>query len=258
MSARRATLALLVVLGTLAPAHAQSELFATMRARLEEGRYDLAAQAIGPQLVEAHRDNAEAYYLYAHALYLLGLADEARAQLDEALERNGEEMRYRWLEALLDADSGHPERAQESLNALYVANPSYALAMDWGRVAWQAGDFESAIRAFGEAQASAEGGLQPWPYLNHARLLAYMGRFDEAIGILQTVIDVIVAGEDEGADEAALPHPAYVEAFYLLGEVYEAQGLREDARATYFAALSADPVHQPSRLALNRLEDEDP
>ncbi|MDQ3459156.1 MAG: tetratricopeptide repeat protein [Deinococcota bacterium] len=55
-----------------------------------------------------------------------------------------------------------------------------------------------------------------------------------------------------------MPHPAYVEAFYLLGEAYEALGQREDARANYYAALSADPIHQPSRIALNRLEDEGP
>jgi tetratricopeptide (TPR) repeat protein len=270
---RLAALAL-VMAGLLA--YAQPENFEAMRALLDEGRYALAVQVEGPRLVTAFPEEAEAYYLYSRALYLVGDLVEAGVQLEEAIARDGGEPRYRWLEALLEADGGRPQAAQERLERLFSAAPSYALAMDWGRVAWQAGDFDSAIRAFTEAQVREGGRYQPWPYLNHARLLGYQGRFEEAIDVLQTAIDVIVAAEDTAEDtaenaaenatenaaprndEAAVPHPAYVEAFYLLGEAYEALGQREDARANYYAALSADPIHQPSRIALNRLEDEGP
>jgi tetratricopeptide (TPR) repeat protein len=238
---------LLLVLG-----FAGAESFAGMRTLLEEGRYELAAEYEGPRLVEAFPDMAEAHYLYGQALYLTGYFEEAMKRLERALELDPKEPRYRWLEALLLAEGGQAGRAQELLAELFEASPSYPLAMDWGRIAWQAGDFEAAIHAFRRAREQDE--ARPWPYLNEARLLTYSGRFEEAIEVLQTAIDVM----EHGVEPDNVAHPAYVEAFYLIGVAFEALGNRDDAYINYFAALSADPLHQPSRLALNRLDEDSP
>jgi tetratricopeptide (TPR) repeat protein len=251
----KSALAFTMLLCSLLGSALGTEPFSTMDSYLAEGRYDLAVQVEGPRLIEAYPQEAEAFFLYSHALYLTGNSQEARLHIDRALALSPDEPRYRWLEALIGAEEGHAKSAEDTLQTLFDSIPSYSLAMDWGRVAWQAGDYDGAISAFKAAQQTEEGRVQAWPYLNEARLLGYLDRYEEAIEVLQTAIDILET-TDTGDTTLPSPNPAYVEAIYLVGEAYERLEQYEEAIANYYSALLYDPLHQPSRLALNRLEEQ--
>ena len=235
-----------------------------MRTLLQEGLYALAAQVEGPELVQSLPENAEAHYLYARALYLTGDLATAEAQLEEVRalsEAEGESQgepkpEYAQLGALIAAAQGDPTRAQALLETTFAQTPNYNVAMDLGRVAWQAGDFERALRAYRAAAQTPRGGREPWPHLHEARLLALNGNYEESIKVWNNALNVLDSLSLERNNAAnALPSPAYVEAFYGLGEAYEALGEFEQAAANYDAALAADPSFEPATQALTRLEE---
>ena len=225
-----------------------------MRTLLQEGLYALAAQVEGPELVQALPEDAEAHFLYARALYLTGDLATAETQLARVLSLDDARPEYTQLGALIAAARGDLIKAQTLLETTLESAPSYSVAMDLGRVAWQAGNFGRALSAYEAAAGTPEGALEPWSHLHRARLLALSGnheasieRWNDALNVLD---DASLANEDAGA----LPSPAYVEAFYGLGEAYEALGELREAAANYDAALAADPSFAPATEALERLE----
>ena len=227
-----------------------------VRTLLQEGLYALAAQVEGPQLIEAMPESAEAHYLYAKALYLTDDLATAETQLEEVRVRGEPKAEYTQLEALIAAARGDLMGAQSLLEATLEQTPSYEIAMDLGRVAWQAGNFEKARRAYERASTTPEGEREPWPYLHRARLLALEGAYEESIKVWNNalnVLDTLSSADVEAAN--TLPSPAYVEAFYGLGEAYEALGESEQAASNYSAALAADPSFEAANKALGRLEE---
>ena len=185
-----------------------------VRTLLQEGLYALAAQVEGPQLIEAMPESAEAHYLYAKALYLTGDLATAETQLKEVRARGEPKAEYARLEALIAAARGDLVGAQALLEATLAQTPSYEIAMDLGRVAWQAGNFEKARRAYERASTTPEGEREPWPHLHRARLLALEGEYEESIkewNNALNVLDTLSLADAEAA--SALPSPAYVEAF---------------------------------------------
>ena len=239
-------------------AHAQSApaSLEEMRTLLREGLYALAAQVEGPELVQELPEDADAHYLYARALYLTGDLATAEAQLGEARSLEEPKAEHAQLGALIAAAQGDLSRAQTLLEAAFEQTPNYEVAMDLGRVAWQAGDFERALRAYEAAAATPKGENEPWPHLHRGRLLALSGDYEESIKAWNNALNVLdalsLAAENS---DSALPSPAYVEAFYGLGEAYEALGELEQAAANYDAALAADPSFEPATEALERLND---
>lgn len=233
-------------------AFAQTGAFAEMRQLLDQGFYALAAQVEGPKLVDRFADDPEAHYLYAKALYLTGDVSRARDVLDAALATTDTPpARYWQLSGLLAAASGDGVTAQTRLERAWRLEPSYPIAMDLGRIAWQAGDLGTALAAY-EAAATTEAGMgEPWPHLNRARLLLIQDRPDEAVGVLEATLDILDRTLD--TTSATLPSPAYAEAFYRLGQAYEARGDLAQALANYEAASLTDPTYQPARDALGRL-----
>lgn len=227
-----------------------------MRTLLREGLYALAAQVEGPELVQELPDNAEAHYLYSRALYLTGDLATAETQLGEVRSLGESRAKYAQLGALIAAAQGDFSRAQALLEAAFEQTPSYDVAMDLGRVAWQAGDFERALRAYEAAAATPRGENEPWPYLHLGRLLALSGNYEESVKAWNSALNVLdalsLAAENS---DSALPSPAYVEAFFGLGEAYEALGELEQAAANYDAALAADPSFEPATEALVRLNE---
>ena len=225
-----------------------------VRTLLQEGLYALAAQVEGPQLIEAMPESAEAHYLYAKALYLTGDLATAQTQLEEVRAQGEPKAEYAQLEALIAAARGDLVGAQSLLEATLEQSPSYEIAMDLGRVAWQAGDFEGARRAYERAATMPEGEREPWPHLHRAKLLALEGKYEESIKVWNNALNVLdrlsLADAEAGN---ALPSPAYVEAFYGLGEAYEALGETEQAASNYSAALAADPSFEAANEALERL-----
>ncbi|MDZ7704704.1 MAG: tetratricopeptide repeat protein [Trueperaceae bacterium] len=244
----------------------ETRSFGEMEQLLAQGFYALAAQVEGPRLVESFPEAAEAHYLYARALYLTGDVATAQAELDVATAlKGGVAARYEQLAGLLAAARGERAAAQAHLRAAWGLEPSsYSIAMDLGRVAWQAGDYDTALAAYRAAADTEVGSSQPWPLLNGARLLLYQGRPQSAIDLLEQTLDLLDAtaldttsldttSGDAAAQSPALPSPAYTEAFYRLGQAYEALGDLEQARSNYEAASFADPTYEPARTARERL-----
>lgn len=248
---------LLLVAG--AAALAGENGYAQMEDLLARGLYNSAALVAGPALVEKMPDDRYAWYLNALALFLSGDEREARAAADRMLQLGPPEAdspgEARLLGLLLAAE-GRPAAAVPLLERAFAETGGYAEAMDLAQAAWQAGQLEEAAEAFRTAAATARGEREPWPWLNLGRLLLHAGDLDGAEEALLRSIEVYEAA-DVGT---SLPSPAYVEAFYRLGQLeeerYAAGGGSEhleQAQNSYRNALTGDPNHAPSRKALERL-----
>ena len=243
--------------------HAQDAL-GDMRALLDSGSYYYAAQVAGPALVTENPEAPEAHFLYSRALYLTGDAAAAGMQLGAARRlAGGDTPAYMWLDGLLQAATGNLEEAEKLLQRAFVENQTeeqtgenaYEMAMDWGRVAWQRDDVEGALEAFEAAATTERGRREPWPNLNRGRLLLYSGDYEAAIAALEAAITVF---EQNDTSAEGLPSPAYVEAYYRLGQVYELEGDRSTAAQHYDFARVVDPNYAPALEALARLNEAQP
>jgi tetratricopeptide (TPR) repeat protein len=241
---------ILVVL--LVPLAFAQSAFNQMQDLLDRGYYNSAAQLNGPELVKTYPDQPDAHYLYAEALYLTGNVSSAQAQLDAAtkLIQGEPDPRYLHLSGLLTAAEGDPSAALTPLQTAFKRTQDYAYAMDWGRAAWQAGSFDEALQAFQAAAGTEAGKTTMWPLLDQGRILIYLGRYQDAIQKLNDAIDVFEATDPGGARPGS---PAYVEAFYRLGQIYEKLGNVGQAETNYRSARTADPNYAPAIDALDRL-----
>ena len=232
--------------------HARDDAVRQMRDLLTRGYYNSAAQLNGPNLVQRFPDDPEAHLLYALALYYVGDTAGAQARLDEAttLTRGSVPAEHVHLDGLLRASRGDALGAVRALQNAFLRDPRYGYAMDWARVAWQAGMYGDALDGFAAAAQTEQGQREPWPHVGRGRILLALERTEEAIRAFETAIEVFEAF-DTGV--ARVPSPAYVEAWFRLGEAYEAIGRLADAEVSYKAARSADPNYGPAVQALDRL-----
>lgn len=253
---RRLALPLLLV--CLSATTLAQEPTAQLRDLLARGYYHSAARVAGPALVAALPDSPEAHRLYAEALYLAGDLAAARREIDRALELDAPlpapEIVH--LNGLLRAAEGDWNGALRALENAFVRSRDYGHAMDWGRIAWQAGRFREALDAYAAAAGTQRGQRETWPHLNRGRILAVLGEIEEAIAAFETAIAVFDANDPGDA----LPSPAYVESFYRLGEIYESLAAETGderylrlAATHYRSALSADPNYAPAGAALDAL-----
>ena len=243
--------ALVLLAGCLATASAQREPFQQMSDLLAQGYYNSAARLNGPELIARYPEDPEAHFLYATALYLTDNLEGAAAELAEAVRLAGSEgPAYAHLRGMLQAANGDPAGALRTLQNAFLRTREYDFAMDWGRVAWLAAEYDEALEAFAAAAATPQGAREMWPHLDSGRLLLLQGRPAEAIAAFETAIDVF---ERTDRGEVGPGSPAYVEAYYRLGEVYEQLGDITQAETHYRAARTADPNYAPARLALDRL-----
>lgn len=227
-----------------------AEQLRQMRSLLEQGYFNSAARLNGPELVARFPGVGEAHYLYARALFLTGDAAGAAASLDVAVGLLGElEPEVVNLQGLVRAELGDPDSALRALQVAFVRGREYEFAMDWGRVAWQFGRYEEAISAFEAAAGTPRGSRELWPLIDKGRLLVLLGRLDEAVETFNAAIDVFEA-HDQGGSR---PTPAYVEAYFRLGEAFERLGDVRRAELNYRAARTADPNYVPAVQALDRL-----
>ena len=256
LRARAVGLAAAVVLLLAGPSLAQPA-FDQMEDLIERGYYNSAAQLNGPELVTAHPDVARAHYLYAYALYLTGDIPAARAQLEEALRLTDEaaDADLTHLNGLLRAAEGDADGALRALQNAFVRSSAYDHAMDWGRIAWQVGRYQEALQAFEAAATTSAGATSLWPHLNRGRILLYLGETELAIDALRRAISIFEATDPGGSRP---PSPGYVEAFFRLGQAFEALGRFEDAETFYRAARSTDPNYIPAATALDRLSRRSP
>lgn len=229
-----------------------------MRDLLDRGYYNSAARVIGPGLVQSLPDDPQAHFLYSRSLYLTGALAEARKELDRALELSGDAPNpdLNHLDGLLRASEGDLAAAVRLLRNAFVRSRDYEHAMDWGRVAWQAYRLDEALEAYSAAANTEAGASSSWPHLNRGRLLHYLGRTEEAIAAYRTAIEVF---EEHDTGEAR-PSPAYVEAYYRLGQIYEEMAADDRsprflqlAADHYRAALTGDPNYAAAIEALDSL-----
>ena len=249
---RGLTLLLALILAATGLAQARDDAMAQMRDLLQRGYYNSAAQLNGPNLVQRFPDDPDAHLLYARALYLVGDYSAAQARLEQAtaLTRGSVPASHVHLGGLLRFALGDAPGAVRVLQNAFLREPIYAYAMDWARVAWQAGMYDEALEAFTAAGATTQGRREPWPHVGRGRILLAIERTEEAIDAFETAIEVF---EEFDTGDARLPSPAYVEAWYRLGEAYEALGRRTEAEVSYKAARSADPNYGPAVQAIDRL-----
>lgn len=247
--------ALLLALATclaLAPsALAQREPFQQLSDLLAQGYYNSAARLNGPDLIARFPDDPEAHFLYARALYLTDNLDGSATELATAVRLAGEEgPAYAHLRGMLQAANGDPSGALRTLQNAFLRTREYEFAMDWGRVAWLAAEYDVALEAFAAAAETPQGTREMWPHLDTGRLLMLQGRDMEAIASFETAIDVF---ERTDRGEVGPGSPAYVEAYYRIGEAYERLGDITQAETHYRAARTADPNYAPAITALDRL-----
>lgn len=245
----------------LAPVSFAQPGAAELEGLLERGLYNSAAYVTGPAAAEAWPDDRRVLYLYGLALYLAGDTAGARTQLDLLLADGGpqgaDEER---LTGLVLAAENSLAQALPLLRSAAEASGNYEYVIDWARAAWAAYDLEQALEAFEAAAATPAGSREPWPFLDAGRIHLALGGLDEAEAALERAIEVYET-YDTGV---TLPSPAYVEAFHLLGMVYEERArltggdqLLMTAANHYRSALVGDPNHGPSLRALERLETAD-
>lgn len=223
-----------------------------MRDLIARGYYNSAAQLNGPELVAEHPERPEAHFLFARALFLTGELGAARRELDRAIALSGsnDAPHHTHLNGLLRAAEGDADGAIRALRNAFVRTGEYDHAMDWGRVAWQFGDYRQALDAFTAAGETPRGATELWPHLNRGRILLFLGEPELAIDGFRDVISVFETIDPGGARP---PSPGYVEAFYRLGQAYEALDRLEDAETFYRAARSTDPNYTPAATALDRI-----
>ncbi|MGL4611901.1 MAG: tetratricopeptide repeat protein [Trueperaceae bacterium] len=229
---------------------AQSSL-EQLRQNIANGYYASAAQISGPAAIEENPNNPEAFLLYGYALYYSDNASAAREQLEKAKTLVGEASTpaYKHLDGLLAANEGNLTEATALLETAFLEGQDYKMAMDWGITAWQAGDFDTALRAFEAASHTEEGQKEIGPHLNRGRILQ-QARTDtnEAIEAYKTALNVFEANDLGGN----VP-PGVVEANFRLGEIYENLGDNPLAKSYYEATLGYDNNYTPAKDALSRL-----
>jgi tetratricopeptide (TPR) repeat protein len=252
LAAMRSTVLLTAALLLAGVSHGQDDAMRQMEDLLQRGYYNSAAQLNGPNLVQRFPDDPEAHLLYALALYFVGDTAAAQASLDAATARTTGSVpaRHAHLDGLLRAARGDDVGAVRALQNAFLREPLYDYAMDWARIAWQAGLYDDALEGFDAATDTARGRREPWPHVGRGRILMAVQRTEEAIVAFETAIEVFEAFD---TGEARLPSPAYVEAWYRLGEAYESLGRLTDAEVAYKAARSADPNYGPAVAAIDRL-----
>ncbi|MDZ7708103.1 MAG: tetratricopeptide repeat protein [Trueperaceae bacterium] len=247
----RAALVAIVAAALLGLSSGQGDPASAMRDLLARGYYNAAAQLEGPNLVQQRPDDPEAHYLYARAAWLTDDLTTARRELDAALALVGSPPApYVHLNGLLRAAEGDAEGALRSLENAFLRSRDYQHGMDYGLIAWREGRLETALSAYAAAAETTRGQREPWPHLNRGRILARVGRSDEAVEAFEMAIEVFERSDPGGV---VPPSAAYVEAFYRLGRLREAAGDLARAEQDYKAARSIDPNYTPAIQALDAL-----
>jgi tetratricopeptide (TPR) repeat protein len=222
----------------------------TIREAIEDGLYPTVVQFLAPQFIQTEPDNPQGHFLFAEALYYTGDIGQARLEFDKAQLLNlplSPEVKH--LNGLLQAAEGKMTASLENLRAAFEESQDYDIAMDWGRIAWEHGNMDEALEAFEKAAQTPLGQTQIWPRLNQGRILHLVLKdYKAAIKAYNQAIDIVFDTSNE------VNPPGYVEAFFRLGQVYEALGDIDQAISQYQAASLSDPNYLPALTALERLQ----
>jgi tetratricopeptide (TPR) repeat protein len=239
-----------------------------IRQNIKDGLYTLVIQVSAPELLEREPNNPEAHFLLAYALYYSNDFTQARLELNQALNLNlTRTPEVDHLDGLLKATEGDRNQAlvllkkaftqssdytpASDLASDYTMASDYNMAMEWGRIAWENQQFQEALEAFAAAAKTTEGKKLMWPELNRGRILHLaLQDYDAAIKAYNQAIKTF---DDNDPNPGEQPPPGYVEAFFRLGQIYEAKGDIPTAISNYEVARFADQAYEPAIAALKRL-----
>lgn len=232
----------------LSPGFAQTSLN-SLRQAAREGLYP-SVITLAPDLISREPNNAEAHFLFALALYYTGDLTRARLELNQSRLLNlTETADVAYLDGLLKAAEGNIQEALKDLRKAFEQAGNYQIAMDWGNIAWEAGNYQEALDAFERASQTPIGQTLIWPELNRARILhLVLGDYENAILAYERAIETFISNDPGGQ-----PSPGYVEAYFRLGQIAEAQGNIDEAISNYRSASFSDPNYEPAIVALERL-----
>jgi tetratricopeptide (TPR) repeat protein len=223
-----------------------------LRQNLTDGYYAIAARVSGPVSIKEDPTNPEAYFLYSYALYYTEDFPGAREQFEQARALSSGELSpdFVHLDGLITAGQGDLKGAMTLLETAFLRSQDYTTAMDWGRTAWLAGEFDKALNAYEAAGQTEQGQKEIWPSLNQGRLQQAKGDPEAAIAAYKLALAVFDAN-DPGTEQQA--PPGVVEANFHLGEIYESLGDIPLAKSYYDAAIGYDRNYTPAKNALDRL-----
>ena len=178
-----------------------------------------AAHAVGLAAHAAHPDSPDALAILVDASIELGRYDAAEAHLRELLDRRPDAAalaRVSYLREIRgDLPGARVAMSQAETATFADSGESATTATLVGDLALAAGDVDEALAAYARAESHEPG--RSLTALGTARALAAFGRTDDAIELLSDSI-------------AEFPEPALLT---VLGELYEAIGRDDEARAIY-------------------------
>lgn len=112
------------------------------------------------------------YYNRAYCLSRLGRFDEARNDIDRAIEKDGQNAEYYRLLAEVERGAGRLVAADQAIRQAAVYDPSNALiCIERGMIAYDEGHFADAVTYYSEAVTADP--TQPYPYLLRAYVQEY-------------------------------------------------------------------------------------
>jgi tetratricopeptide (TPR) repeat protein len=164
-----------------------------------------------------------------------GENDKAEALLIRALEIEPESAVTHFNMGLLKAEQNDVVNAEKHLRAALEADPQLYDA------AFNLGVLISSTKPH-EAEALLKRAYELNPKPKYAYTLAFYqhqnGKSDDAVKVLLELIE---------------SHPTYVDAYLMLGDIFEKQGNPEDARAVYQEALSEEGISQKDKYRFQAL-----
>ena len=112
------------------------------------------------------------YYNRAYCLLHLGRFDEARADIEKAIEKDGRNVEYYRLLAEIERGAGHWVAADQAIRQAAVYDPSNVqVCIERGMIAYDEGNYIDAIGYYNEAIAADP--TIPYPYLLRAYVQEY-------------------------------------------------------------------------------------
>jgi Tfp pilus assembly protein PilF len=202
------------------------------QAMLDAGSPEVALQMVG-QLRAEGADGPDLDRLHAEALMAVGLSDDAEEVLRRLIRRDPRDASAQNTLGILLMDRRQPTEAAEAFRGAVRAAP---------READYQNNLGFALLALGQAEAAVEP-LRVALQLDSSRPLTRNN-----LGFA-----LAMAGRDKEAWRVLRAGVAAADAHYHLGLAQAVRGDADAARASYEAALAADPAHTPARDALAQL-----
>ena len=188
-------------------------------------------------LLTEGKENADVMYVLGKAYYHLGYyyCDLAVKYLTAALDSGCDSKDiYEYL-GLAYSKLDMTDHAVENFEKSLDVNPSDILILTLAQEYIKAGNFEKAGYYLEKAGSGDNAVLKEKSYILRGQRHLGLKEFDKALENFSKVLEL---------------NPGSADAYYYIGEVYEAQGELQKARAQWRKAYNLNPDHHKSKLKL--------